>query len=71
MLILFTTMHIIKDEREQTMLLHGLLWATWTDEYLQWDPSKYNNTKRIAIESWKIWQPALALYNRCEFAKKY
>ncbi|MCP9260736.1 Acetylcholine receptor-like protein cup-4, partial [Dirofilaria immitis] len=45
------------------MLLHGLLWTSWIDEYLKWDPSKYNNTRRIAIESWKIWQPALSLYN--------
>ncbi|MCP9257125.1 Acetylcholine receptor-like protein cup-4, partial [Dirofilaria immitis] len=42
------------------MLLHGLLWTSWIDEYLKWDPSKYNNTRRIAIESWKIWQPALS-----------
>ncbi|KAM3716353.1 Acetylcholine receptor-like protein [Dirofilaria immitis] len=56
--------HIEKvDEHEQTMLLHGLLWTSWIDEYLKWDPSKYNNTRRIAIESWKIWQPALSLYN--------
>ncbi|VDN03558.1 unnamed protein product [Thelazia callipaeda] len=56
--------HIEKvDEHEQTMLLHGLIWSSWTDEYLTWDPKKYNNTRRIAIESWKIWQPALSLYN--------
>ncbi|EFO15320.1 hypothetical protein LOAG_13191 [Loa loa] len=56
--------HIEKvDENEQTMLLHGLLWTSWIDEYLKWDPSKYNNTRRITIETWKIWQPALSLYN--------
>ncbi|KHN83245.1 Acetylcholine receptor-like protein cup-4 [Toxocara canis] len=57
------TMSFFEDEHEQTMMLHGLLWATWIDEYMQWEPSKYNNTRRIAIESWKIWQPALSLYN--------
>uniref|UniRef100_A0A914D4U5 Neurotransmitter-gated ion-channel ligand-binding domain-containing protein n=1 Tax=Acrobeloides nanus TaxID=290746 RepID=A0A914D4U5_9BILA len=57
--------HVEKvDELEQTMLLHGLLWATWEDEYLRWEPSKFNNTNMISIESWKIWQPSFALYNR-------
>lgn len=54
---------IIKDEHEQTMLLHGVIWSTWTDEYLKWKPSDYNNTYMISIETYKIWQPAFALYN--------
>uniref|UniRef100_A0A914PH33 Neurotransmitter-gated ion-channel ligand-binding domain-containing protein n=1 Tax=Panagrolaimus davidi TaxID=227884 RepID=A0A914PH33_9BILA len=56
--------HIEKvDEKEQTLLLHGQISASWFDEYLVWDPSKYNNTNMIAIDSWKIWQPSFALYN--------
>ena len=34
------------------------------DEYLVWDPKEWNNTYKVAIDTWKIWQPALSLYNR-------
>lgn len=46
------------------MLLHGVMWASWTDEYLKWNTLDYNNTIIISMEAWKIWQPTFALYNR-------
>ncbi|CAB3398081.1 unnamed protein product [Caenorhabditis bovis] len=56
--------HIEKiNEREQTMLVHGHLWASWYDEYLTWRPEDYNGTSKVLIPAWKIWQPAFALYN--------
>ncbi|KAI6216132.1 Neur-chan-LBD domain-containing protein [Aphelenchoides besseyi] len=51
------------DQNEQAMLVHGLLYAVWVDEYLQWDPKAYNNTYSLKIQAWKLWQPAISLYN--------
>ncbi|CAD5225867.1 unnamed protein product [Bursaphelenchus okinawaensis] len=51
------------NQDEQTMIVHGMLWAQWKDEYLTWDPKKWSNVDMISIQPWKIWQPAFALYN--------
>lgn len=45
------------------MIVHGMLWAQWIDEYLTWNPKNFSNVEVINIQPWKIWQPALALYN--------
>ncbi|KAL3071026.1 hypothetical protein niasHT_037185 [Heterodera trifolii] len=62
--LFLTINHIEKvDQSEGTMLLHGVLWTSWTDEYLQWNPSEHNYTYVVSLETWKIWQPTFALYN--------
>ncbi|GMR58021.1 hypothetical protein PMAYCL1PPCAC_28216, partial [Pristionchus mayeri] len=62
--ILISITHIEKvNEDEQTAVIHGTMFASWRDEYLTWKPSEYNGTTSIFLETWKIWQPALSLYN--------
>jgi hypothetical protein len=45
------------------MVVDGIIWASWYDEYLKWKPSEHNKTFVVSIEAWKIWQPTFALYN--------
>ncbi|XP_021351931.1 neuronal acetylcholine receptor subunit beta-4-like [Mizuhopecten yessoensis] len=35
----------------------------WIDEYMQWDPSNYNNTNIIYVQQSAIWKPDIALKN--------
>ncbi|CAJ0582487.1 unnamed protein product, partial [Mesorhabditis spiculigera] len=59
------------NENEQTMLVHGNLWTTWSDEYLTWEPKDWNGTTRLSVDAYKIWQPALSLYNSAKANQWY
>lgn len=36
---------------------------TWKDEFLTWDPSKYENVESMNTESTKIWLPNIMSYD--------
>uniref|UniRef100_A0AC35UDT2 PID domain-containing protein n=1 Tax=Rhabditophanes sp. KR3021 TaxID=114890 RepID=A0AC35UDT2_9BILA len=54
------------DQKEQTIHLHGQIYSSWKDEYMAWEPSKYNNTQYILMEAYNLWQPALTLTNNAK-----
>ncbi len=39
----------------------------WRDEYLTWNPSKYNNVRAINLATRLIWLPDIMLYNTWVF----
>jgi hypothetical protein len=46
------------------------MWASWVDEYIQWDPSQFNDTRVIQIQSWRLWQVCCLKnnYNNFDFS---
>uniref|UniRef100_A0A0N5BZ25 PID domain-containing protein n=1 Tax=Strongyloides papillosus TaxID=174720 RepID=A0A0N5BZ25_STREA len=54
------------NQKEQAMYLHGQLFTSWKDEYLQWSPEDYNQTSAIYLDAFQIWQPALTLINNAD-----
>lgn len=53
-------------ESEQTVKLQVYLGADWWDEFLVWDPSKYNGTESVALAGNRIWNPPLTVLNSLE-----
>ncbi|CAF0719259.1 unnamed protein product [Brachionus calyciflorus] len=51
------------EEKNQFLLSNVWLDNEWYDEFLKWDPDKFNGLKSIRIPSRKIWLPDLVLYN--------
>uniref|UniRef100_A0A915HUP4 Neurotransmitter-gated ion-channel ligand-binding domain-containing protein n=1 Tax=Romanomermis culicivorax TaxID=13658 RepID=A0A915HUP4_ROMCU len=51
------------NEKEQSVTLHGVFQMSWTDEFLKWDPSQYNETKFILLKNIEIWTPQIVLAN--------
>ncbi|XP_022108845.1 neuronal acetylcholine receptor subunit alpha-7-like isoform X2 [Acanthaster planci] len=45
----------------QTIAIKANLRVSWTDEFLQWEPSEYGNTTRILIPITSLWQPDITL----------
>nr|ALJ10921.1 acetylcholine receptor [Dolomedes sulfureus] len=49
-------------EKDQLMSLETWMTLKWTDEYLQWDPTEYDNITELRISSSEIWKPDISLY---------
>ncbi|XP_033728878.1 neuronal acetylcholine receptor subunit beta-3-like [Pecten maximus] len=50
-------------EVQEKMTTTASLFIMWTDEYLKWNPSDYNDTMTIYLPQDIIWKPDIALEN--------
>uniref|UniRef100_A0A0K0E4H6 Neur_chan_LBD domain-containing protein n=1 Tax=Strongyloides stercoralis TaxID=6248 RepID=A0A0K0E4H6_STRER len=51
------------NEPQQYILLNAWIIESWYDEFLYWDPSKYDNISEIRLPHEFIWLPDTTLYN--------
>ncbi|XP_015785066.1 neuronal acetylcholine receptor subunit alpha-7-like [Tetranychus urticae] len=51
------------DMTSQTFHVDGNIILTWKDEFLVWDPSKYNGIKKVMFDFHEIWTPDIIPYN--------
>ncbi|XP_059171412.1 neuronal acetylcholine receptor subunit alpha-2-like [Physella acuta] len=51
------------DEKNQVLITNVWLDHEWVDEFLVWEPSKFNNITKLRIPCHKIWLPDMVLYN--------
>ncbi|RNA37099.1 Cation transporter family [Brachionus plicatilis] len=54
------------EEKNQFLISNVWLDNEWYDEFLTWDPDKFNGLKSIRIPSRRIWLPDLVLYNNAD-----
>jgi hypothetical protein len=45
------------------MSVAGILYVSWRDESLTWDPNQYNKTLVIEFQKENVWIPPLQLVN--------
>ncbi|CAD5118373.1 DgyrCDS7085 [Dimorphilus gyrociliatus] len=55
----------ILDLDEKNQVLTTNVWSryTWTDAFLKWDPTKFENVEQVRIPIDEIWTPDIVLYN--------
>ncbi|XP_045187824.2 acetylcholine receptor subunit delta-like [Mercenaria mercenaria] len=51
------------DEQDESLKTSGFLSCSWTDQYLTWTPSAYNNINELFIPQDDIWKPDISLRN--------
>ncbi|CAL1526683.1 unnamed protein product, partial [Lymnaea stagnalis] len=51
------------DEKNQVLITNVWLDHEWVDEFLVWDPLRFNNITKLRIPCHKIWLPDMVLYN--------
>jgi len=58
--------HLDMDEMKSVLEVDCWMRLNWTDEYLVWDPAKYQNLTQIHFGSDEIWRPDIQLYNSAD-----
>ncbi|XP_019647190.1 PREDICTED: neuronal acetylcholine receptor subunit alpha-10-like [Branchiostoma belcheri] len=51
------------DDRNHMLTVNLWMRLFWTDQFLQWDPSKYDGVDLLRVQSSNIWNPDIVLYN--------
>ncbi|CAL1530224.1 unnamed protein product [Lymnaea stagnalis] len=54
------------DEKNQVLTTNVWLDQEWTDQKLHWNPTDYNDLKRLRIPCRHLWKPDIVLYNSVE-----
>ena len=62
--VTFSILSIVDlNEVEETLSIAGVLYISWIDERLVWDPPEYNGTKVVHTLQNTIWKPEVVLAN--------
>ncbi|NP_001297424.1 acetylcholine receptor subunit alpha-type acr-16-like precursor [Aplysia californica] len=51
------------DEKNQVLITNVWLDHEWVDEFMVWDPQRFNNITKLRIPCHKLWLPDMVLYN--------
>lgn len=54
------------DLNKNVLYLETLMYLTWQDERLKWDPSKYGGIESIQLKRYNIWSPTFNVYNSAD-----
>ncbi|XP_072021485.1 neuronal acetylcholine receptor subunit beta-3-like [Amphiura filiformis] len=54
------------ETRDQKFTVGAILKATWTDEFLTWDPDEYNGIKKFNAPITTIWTPDITLIENAD-----
>ncbi|XP_071944093.1 neuronal acetylcholine receptor subunit alpha-9-II-like [Antedon mediterranea] len=54
------------DEREQFIVVNGMMGMTWTDHLMVWNASDYGGLDTIKVDKTAIWIPDITLYNNVD-----
>ncbi|XP_038061022.1 neuronal acetylcholine receptor subunit alpha-10-like [Patiria miniata] len=52
----------VHDEVKQQLSVNVWLRMSWKDEFLTWNPAKFNNTSVVRIPATMLWKPDIVLY---------
>ena len=53
-------------EVSEKLSIAGILYMTWVDELITWDPTHYDNIDIFSLPSDKVWHPTVAVVNAFE-----